>query len=161
MATTGCRDAGDGRRQRSAGRNYEGFGSYWPPVAKDDNADPRDRAFSQWLNESEKIVFSSTLTKAPWENSRLADAHPAEMVKRLRRQPGGDIIVLASSSLIKALLTADELDRLSITLCPELAGGGTRLFHDGLPTTSWSLTDLSTTESGAICLLYDRISKTS
>ncbi|WP_406315164.1 dihydrofolate reductase family protein [Streptosporangium sp. NBC_01639] len=138
-------------------KNYEGFGSFWPAVAKDDNADSRDRAFAQWLDETEKIVFSSTLTEAPWQNSRLTDADPAEEVKRLRRQPGGDIIVLASSSVIKALLTADELDRLSITLCPELAGGGARLFHDGLPTTSWSLTDLSTTESGAICLIYDRI----
>lgn len=140
-------------------KNYEGFGSFWPGVAKDDNADPRDRAFSQWQNDTEKIVFSSTLTEAPWENSRLADADPADVVKQLRGQPGGDIIVLASSSVIKALLAADELDRLSITLCPEVSGGGDRLFDDGLPTTSWSLTDLSTTESGAICLIYDRINK--
>ncbi|MDP9869334.1 MULTISPECIES: dihydrofolate reductase family protein [Streptosporangium] len=138
-------------------KNYEGFGSVWPAVAKDDSADPRDRAFAQWLDETEKIVFSSTRTEAPWQNSRLADADPAEEVKRLRRQPGGDIIVLASGSVIKALLAGDELDRLSITLCPELVGGGARLFPDGLPATSWSLTDLSTTESGAICLIYDRI----
>ncbi|MEV0387728.1 dihydrofolate reductase family protein [Nonomuraea sp. NPDC050643] len=139
-------------------KNYEGFGSFWPAVAEDDNADPRDRAFARWLDATEKIVFSSTLTEAPWLNSRIADAEPAELVKRLRPQPGGDIIVLASSSVIQALLAAGELDRLSITLCPELVGGGARLFHDALPATSWSLTDVSATESGAICLLYDRIS---
>jgi dihydrofolate reductase len=138
-------------------KNYQGFGSFWPAVAKDDNADPRDRAFARWLNSVEKVVFSATLTDTPWENSRIAEAGPAEVVGRLRRQPGGDIIVLASSSVIKALLDADELDRLSITLCPELVGGGARLLTDGLPATSWSLTDLSTAESGAICLLYDRI----
>ncbi|GII60950.1 riboflavin biosynthesis protein RibD [Sphaerisporangium krabiense] len=138
-------------------KNYEGFGSFWPAVAGDDNADPRDRTFARWLDETEKVVFSSTLTEAPWRNSRLAEADPAAEVKRLRERPGGDIIVLASGSVIKALLAADELDRLSITLCPELAGAGARLFDDGLPTTSWSLTDLSTTESGAICLIYDRV----
>jgi dihydrofolate reductase len=138
-------------------KNYEGFGSYWPAVAKDDNADPRDRTFAQWLDAVEKVVFSSTLTDAPWENSRIAKADPAEVVRQLRQQPGGDIIVLASSSVIKALLAGGELDRLSITLCPELVGGGARLFADGLPATSWALTDLSTTESGAICLLYDRV----
>jgi dihydrofolate reductase len=138
-------------------KNYEGFGSFWPAVAKDDNADPRDRTFAQWQNAVEKVVFSSTLTNAPWENSRIADADPAEVVRQLRGQPGGDIIVLASSSVIKALLAAGELDRLSITLCPELVGGGARLFEDGLPASSWSLTDLSTSESGAICLLYDRV----
>jgi dihydrofolate reductase len=138
-------------------KNYEGFGAYWPAVAKDDNADPRDRTFAQWLDAVEKVVFSSTLTDAAWENSRIADADPAEVVRQLRQQSGGDIIVLASSSVIKALLAGGELDRLSITLCPELVGGGARLFSDGLPATSWSLADLSTTESGAICLLYDRV----
>ncbi|MER6514940.1 dihydrofolate reductase family protein [Nonomuraea sp. NPDC001636] len=138
-------------------RNYEGFGSFWPAVAKDEDADPRDRAFARWLDETEKIVFSSTLTDAPWQNSRLAGTGPAEEVERLRKQTGGDVIVLASGSVIKALLEADALDRLSITLCPEVAGGGARLFEDGLPATHWSLTDLTTTESGAICLLYDRL----
>ncbi|HEV7709321.1 MAG TPA: dihydrofolate reductase family protein, partial [Asanoa sp.] len=66
------------------------------------------------------------------------------------------IIVLASSSVIRALLEADLLDRLSITLCPELVGGGPRLFADGIPATHWTLTDVTTSESGAICLLYDR-----
>ncbi|MFF4196887.1 dihydrofolate reductase family protein [Nonomuraea sp. NPDC001831] len=138
-------------------RNYEGFGSFWPAVAKDEGADPRDRAFAQWLDDTEKIVFSSTLTDAPWQNSRLAAAGPAEEVERLRKQAGGDVVVLASGSVIKALLEADALDRLSITLCPEVAGGGARLFEDGLPATHWSLTDLTTTGSGAICLLYDRL----
>ncbi|MEV4175101.1 dihydrofolate reductase family protein [Nonomuraea sp. NPDC049709] len=137
-------------------KNYEGFGGFWPTVARAEDADPRDRTFAQWLDSVEKIVFATTLTEATWENSRVADTDPAEVVRRLRRSTGGDIIVLASGSVIKALLDAGELDRLSITLCPELVGGGVRLFEDGLPATSWTLTDLSTTESGAICLLYDR-----
>ncbi|MFI7694798.1 dihydrofolate reductase family protein [Nonomuraea sp. NPDC049655] len=138
-------------------RNYEGFGSFWPAVAKDEDADPRDRAFAQWLDETEKIVFSSTLTDPTWQNSRLAETGPAAEVERLRGQAGGDVVVLASGSVIRALLEADALDRLSITLCPEVAGGGARLFEDGLPAAHWSLTDLTTTESGAICLLYDRL----
>ena len=48
------------------------------------------------------------------------------------------------------------MDRLSITLCPELAGGGAHLFGDG-PSSSWSLAASQATDSGAICLLYDRI----
>jgi len=138
-------------------KNYEGFGGFWPAVADDENAAPQDRAFSKWLNETEKIVFSSTLTEAPWQNSRIADAEPADVVKQLRREDGGDIIVLASSSVIRALLAADEVDRLSITLDPELVGGGARLFEDGLPATSWTLADSTPTESGALCLLYDRV----
>ena len=101
--------------------NYMGFGSYWPKVAEDKSADPRDRALSKWLNSVEKIVFSSTLKEATWENSRIVNAEPATVVKELQKQPGGDIIVLSSSSIIRSLLRADALDRLSITLCPEVA----------------------------------------
>jgi dihydrofolate reductase len=65
--------------------------------------------------------------------------------------------VLASASVIKALLAADEVDELSITLAPELVGGGARLFEDGLPGSSWRLADSTPTESGAVCLLFDRV----
>src|SRR5262245_57613274 len=62
-------------------KNYEGFGGYWPSVANDESADPRDRAFSKWLNLVEKVVFSSTLKEAKWENSRIVNADPASVVK--------------------------------------------------------------------------------
>jgi dihydrofolate reductase len=138
-------------------KNYEGFGGFWPAVADDENAAPQDRAVSKWMNETEKVVFSTTLTEGPWQNSRVVDADPADVVKQLRAEDGGDIIVLASASVIRALLAADEVDQLSITLAPELVGGGSRLFEDGLPGSSWRLADSTPTESGAVCLLFDRV----
>ena len=140
-------------------KNYQGFGSYWPSVVDNESADPRDRAFSSWLNSVEKVVFSSTLKDATWENSRIVNADPVAVVRDLQKQTGGNIIVLASSSLIKRLLEADALDCLSITFCPEVTGGGARLFEDGLPASSWMLRQSKVTESGALCLLYDRIRK--
>lgn len=138
-------------------KNYEGFSSYWPSVADDESADPRDRTFARWFNAVEKVVFSSTLEEANWENARIAGSGPAESVRQLRTQDGGDIIVLASASVIRDLLEAGELDRLSITLCPELVGGGARLFGDGPAGSSWSLSETKGTETGAIILVYDRI----
>ncbi|MEU8120596.1 dihydrofolate reductase family protein [Spirillospora sp. NPDC049024] len=136
-------------------KNFEGFAGFWPAVADDESADPRDREFSRWLNEVEKVVFSTTLTEAAWDNARIAGTDPVTAVKQLREQEGGDITVLASSSVIRSLLQAGEVDRLSITLCPELVGGGARLFPDGL-SASWTLASSQVTESGAICLRYDR-----
>ncbi len=136
-------------------KNYEGFASFWPAVADDENAHPADRAFSRWLNETEKIVFSTTLSEVTWANGRLATEDPAEMVRALRTREDGDIIVLASSSIIRQLVAADELDRLSITLCPEIAGGGARFLNE-MPGRAWKLAQSTPTESGALCLLYDR-----
>ena len=137
-------------------KNYQGFGGFWPAVAGNAAADPRDRAFSAWLNRTEKVVFSTTLTEASWENSRIVAGDLPGEVRRLRAQDGGDIIVLASGSIIRALLEAELLDRLSVTLCPALVGGGARLLEDGLPASTWALTDTTMSASGAICLLYDR-----
>jgi dihydrofolate reductase len=137
-------------------KNYQGFAGYWPAVADDDTAHPDDAAFARWLNDVEKIVFSTTLDRVDWDHAHLAPDDPASAVKRLRQREGGDIIVLASSTVIRQLLDADEVDRLSITLCPELVGGGPHLFTDGLAESSWSLIATSTTTSGALCLLYER-----
>ena len=83
-------------------KNYQGFGSFWPKVADDESADPRDRAFSKWLNSVNKIVFSSTLKEATWENSRLVDADPAIIVKELQQQKGGDRLAQALHALTRS-----------------------------------------------------------
>jgi dihydrofolate reductase len=138
-------------------KNYQGFAGYWPAVAGDEAADPRDRAFSRWLQEVEKVVFSTTLTDAEWNNSTVTDQAPRDVVPTLRAEPGGDILVLASASVIRALLDADEIDRLSITLCPETVAGGARLFDDSVVASGgWALNSQRVGESGAICLVYDR-----
>jgi dihydrofolate reductase len=137
-------------------KNHEGFAGFWPPVADDPSADPRDRAFSSWLTETDKVVFSSTLTESAWTSTTVTANAADAVVRALRAEPGGDIVVLASSSIIRALLEADEVDQLSITLCPEILGGGPRLL-DGTPPGSWTLAGSLVTDSGAICLRYDRV----
>jgi dihydrofolate reductase len=136
--------------------NYEGFYGYWPPVARDENADPRDRNIARWLDDVEKVVFSTTMTDAPWANSRIADDGPVEEVRRLRGTEGGDILVVNSSSLIRQLLAAGELDRVHIDLVPEVAGSGAALFEDGMPSSTWTLTKSVTADDGTVLLTYDR-----
>ena len=137
-------------------RNAEGFRGYWVPVGQDENADPRDRAYGQWIERVEKVIFSTTQTETDWNNARMVNDDPADVIKELRGQAGGDIVINNSLSLIRALLAADEVDRMIVLLCPELSGGGIRMFEDGFPSTSWGLTDVTTTDSGAIVLTYDR-----
>ena len=136
--------------------NAEGFLGYWPSVADDENADPRDRGYAKWLVGAEKVVFSTTLTEAPWERTRLVNASAADVVAELKATGEGDILVNSSASIIKALLSADLLDRLYLMICPEIAGGGQRLFDDGVPSSKWTLTHQETGELGEIALVYDR-----
>lgn len=136
--------------------NYEGFGSWWPHVADDPAADPRDRLFARWLNAVNKIVFSSAPLRLQWENSRQAERGPVETVQELRDEDAGDIRVLASQSLIRQLLAADQLDRFEVTLAPEIVGGGDRLFGDTPSSARWTLAGVRPSASGAVLLTYDR-----
>ncbi|MFI6498071.1 dihydrofolate reductase family protein [Nonomuraea typhae] len=137
--------------------NAEGFMGYWPSVAEDGTADPRDRGYAQWLVDSEKVVLSTTLTEAPWERTRVVNAPAADVVTGLKTAGGGDILVNSSASVIKPLLAADLLDRLYLMIFPEIAGGGRRLFDDGLPATKWTLTHQETGDLGEIAMVYDRL----
>jgi dihydrofolate reductase len=136
--------------------NYEGFYGYWPPIVADETADPRDRNIARWLDDVEKVVFTTTMTDAPWTNSRVAKGGPVEEVEQLRSTDGGDILVVNSVSIIRQLLAGEQLDRLLIDLVPEVSGGGATLFEDGVPRSSWSLTDAVTADDGALLLTYDR-----
>jgi dihydrofolate reductase len=142
-------------------RNAEGFLGFWPSVAGDERADPRDRGYAQWLVAADKVVLSSTLTEAPWERTRIVNAPAADVVAGLQSDGEGDILVNSSASVIKALLAADRLDRLYLMICPEIAGGGERLFEDGLPASRWALTHHETGELGEMALVYDRTSDSS
>ena len=136
--------------------NAEGFLGFWPTAAADENADPRDRAYAKWLVDTEKVVLSTTLTEAPWERTRIANAPAADVVTALKATGTGDILVNSSPTVIKDLLAADLIDRLHLLLCPEIAGDGQRLFDDGLPGSQWTLTRHEVGELGETALTYDR-----
>jgi dihydrofolate reductase len=134
----------------------EGFMGFWSSVAGDQNADPRDRGYAEWLVNVEKVVLSTTLDEAPWERTRVVNAPAADVVTDLKAAGEGDIFVNSAASVIKALLSADLVDRLHLMILPEIAGGGHRLFDDGLPSSKWTLTHHETGELGEIAAVYDR-----
>ncbi|GAB2581988.1 dihydrofolate reductase family protein [Streptomyces capparidis] len=137
--------------------NAEGFLGFWPTVIGMEGADPRDEGFAKWLVGADKVVLSSTLGEAPWERTTIADRPAAEVVADLRATEGGDILVLSSASVIKALLAADQVDRLAFTVFPVFLGGGPRLFDDGLPAGRWTLVGQTAGEHGTLALVYDRV----
>ncbi|MEW2524160.1 dihydrofolate reductase family protein [Streptomyces sp. NPDC047071] len=137
--------------------NAEGFLGFWPTVIGAEGADPRDEGFAKWLVDTDKVVLSTTLDDAPWERTTLVDKPTAEAVADLKTTEGGDILVLSSASVIKALLAADMVDRLALTVFPVFLGGGPRLFDDGLPEGRWKLMSQSAGDHGTLALVYDRV----
>lgn len=137
--------------------NAEGFLGFWPTVIGMAGADPRDEGFAKWLLNTEKVVLSSTLGASPWERTTIVDRPTADVVADLKATEGGDILVLSSASVIKALLAADQVDRLALTIFPVFLGGGPRLFDDGRPGAQWALTSQAAGEYGTLSVVYDRL----
>jgi dihydrofolate reductase len=135
--------------------NYEGFYSVWPGITRDPATDPRTRDLGEFLDRTEKIVFSRTLQAASWEHSRIARDLESE-VKALRDAPGRDILAINSASIIQALLRAGLVDDLRFVLVPAILGGGLRLFAGGLPASSWVLRQAAVLADGAVGLHYSR-----
>lgn len=137
--------------------NAEGFLSYWPPVAADESADPRDRDYARWLVDVEKVVLSRTRTTLPHERTRVMNAPAVDVVDELRGDGStGDILVNTSPSILRPLLAADLVDRLYLMICPEVVGAGARLFDDGLPGSRWRLASCDSGDLGELALVYDR-----
>src|SRR5271168_1328236 len=77
---------------------YEIMVKYWPAAPADETAD--------MMNSLPKVVFSRTLQKVEWNNSRLAKNNPQEEVAILKKQPGKDLVVLGSATIASTLLQA-------------------------------------------------------
>ncbi len=139
-------------RQRRAdtlllGRNtYVGLKSYWPAIAQDPTRSPavqRDPSVAELHRETaqrndalRKVVVSDTLTPAdtaPWTDTtsivRRADAHDA--VRRLKDEPGDDLLVFGSSTLWGDLLKAGLVDELHLLVGPVVLAGGLPAYGPG------------------------------
>jgi dihydrofolate reductase len=137
--------------------NAEGFFGYWPSVADDERADPRDRDYGAWMRDTDKVILSSTLEEASWSNARIFNEPAERVVDRLKGEDGGDIVIFASASVINALLATDRIDRLAFTVFPEVLGGGARFLHEGLPASKWRLSRATSGDLGVLSLVYDRV----
>ena len=85
-------------------KTYEGFAAFWPS---------QEGEVARLLNEIEKVVFSTTLTEATWQGTRLVREHVPEAVTELKAQPGKDILVFGSADFA-ATLTQQLLEHVAI-----------------------------------------------
>ena len=134
---------------------YQVMASYWPT----ESAISDDPVVAGLMNSLPKIVFSRTLDKAEWNNTKLVQENIAEEVVKLKQQSGKDIAIFGSSDLAVTLAEQGLIDEYRIIVNPVFLGGGTPLLK-GIPNKlNLKLLKARTFKSGNVLLYYSPAKK--
>jgi dihydrofolate reductase len=125
---------------------YQEWASYWPTST--------DEPFASHINNTPKYVVSTTLDKVEWKNSTLIKGSLSEAIARLKSQPGKNIGVEGSPTLVRSLLQNDLLDELTLMIHPVVVGKGKQLFKGGSDLKRLKLVNSQITSTGVAMLTY-------
>ncbi|MDC5317503.1 dihydrofolate reductase family protein [Acinetobacter baumannii] len=137
---------------------YKMMQNYWPTMLSNPEASEHERNHAEWIEKTEKIVFSTTLDTVEWNNSRLVKDHVEEEINKLKQQPGKDMVILGSPRFAHYLMQLGLIDEYKITVSPVLLGSGLPLFQGIEQKIGLKLIENKTFASGAIGLHYQKIS---
>jgi dihydrofolate reductase len=128
------------------GRNtYEEMAEFWPTS---------DDAYAAPMNEIPKVVFSKTLERADWPDSRIARGDLADEITELKGEPGKDMLAWGGAAFAQSLSSLALVDEYRLILQPVALGEGLPLFKDLTAPLRLELVDAQTYDTGAALHVY-------
>jgi dihydrofolate reductase len=124
---------------------YEEMAEFWPTS---------DDAYAAPMNDIPKVVFSRTLERAEWPDSRIARGDLAEEIAELKRQPGKDMIAWGGAAFAQSLTRLGLVDEYRLVLQPLALGDGLPLFKGLTAPLRLELVDAQTYSTGAALHVY-------
>lgn len=132
---------------------YALMAAYWPtPEALRDAP-----VTTRWVNNATKLALSRTVQCVDWENTSLAMGDLEDRVRRLKQQPGRDIVVLGSGSIVAASTRPGLIDEYDIIVAPILLGAGQSQFEGYPGRLRLKLIDSHALSNGAVVLTYQPV----
>ena len=136
---------------------YELMAGYWPGVLNNPDASEHSKAHAQWVDKVTKIVFSRTMEKAGWNNTIVINDNITEEIKKLKQQPGKDLVIFGSPGLAHSLMELDLIDEYQLTLNPVLVGSGIPAYENIKNKTNLKLVKATPLKSGVVGLHYVKL----
>jgi dihydrofolate reductase len=134
---------------------YEMMAGYWPTPMAIQN----DPVVADGMNKAEKILFSRTLKKAEWKNTRLVKDDIVEEIRKMKRLPGKDMTILGSGSIVTQFAEEGMIDEYQIMVDPVALGDGTPLLKGIRHKLDLELISTRTFGSGVVLLCYRPMEK--
>lgn len=132
-------------------KTYDLMESYWTTP----EALTNDPIIANLMNAKTKIVFSRTMTKAGWNNTRLIKDNILSEIKEIKRKPGKDLIIFGSANLASTFRELDLIDEYRIVINPVILGQGNPLFKTSTEQLNLNLIKTKTFNSGNVLLYYE------
>ena len=130
---------------------YELMTSYWPTPCAMKN----DPIVAERMNNLPKVVFSRTLDKASWNNTKLVKGDMAAEIRKMKKEPGKDMAILGSGSIVSQLAQEGLIDEYQIVVNPVVLGKGRTMFDGIKEKLTLKLTKTRTFGNGNILLCYE------
>ncbi|MDP4291624.1 MAG: dihydrofolate reductase family protein [Bacteroidota bacterium] len=134
---------------------YELMAGFWPTPA----AYQINQALAEEMNNADKIVFSRTLHKADWINTRIVKGNIIEEMKKIKQTPGKDMTLLGSGTIINQFAEAGLIDEYQILIHPVFLAEGTPIFHGITKSPNLRLASSRIFKSGKVLLCYEPAAK--
>ncbi len=129
---------------------YEMMASHWPtPQAKEQFPEVADR-----MNRGQKVVFSRTLNKADWSNTRLVKTDLPGEVRRMKKD-SPDIVILGSGTIVSQLAQENLIDQYQLIVNPIVLGAGRTLFEGMKTQLRLKRVQSRTFKNGNVLLTYE------
>ena len=132
-------------------KTYDSFAGAWP---ERETAGEEDAGLAKALGDARKIVVSNQKLEFTWRNSEQLEGDLVEAVTALKNEPGGNIAMSGSVSVVRQLLAAGLLDELHLLVHPIAVRKGMRLFDEGETPIPLRLISSETFKTGVLNLVY-------
>ena len=137
---------------------YSVFEAYWPAAVTSPSTYPADIPLAHLLNDLTKYVFSSTLSAVSWKNTNLVKDRAEDVVPKLKRESGGDLVIFGGAALAQSLMRVGLIDEYRLSVAPLALGKGKPLFQGIDHRSNFKLVETKTMDPGFVGLRYRPLS---
>ena len=134
-------------------KTYELMKSYWPtPEAK-----KNDPIVAEKMNSLPKVVFSRTLDKADWSNTTVVKGDLATAVRKMKEEPGDDMVIMGSGSIVSQLTQKGLIDEYQVVVVPVVLGEGKTMFDGVKEKVPLELKKTRSFDNGRVFMQYEPV----
>jgi len=130
---------------------YDLMAGYWPTPLAIKN----DPVVAEGMNSLPKVVFSRTMEKASWSNTRLVKGDPAAEVRKMKKAPGNGLVIMGSGTIVSQLAQEGLIDEYQVVVIPVILGEGRTMFDGVQKKLALKLTKSRVFSNGNVFLCYE------